>query len=309
MRLRGHAGLWLATLAALPLVADLPGWMLWTPLAAWVALMVVLGVRLPGWRAPAVGFLGMTALALARVPWTWSGFALALTVGALTMAFAMRARMRPGLAVLLAAAPLLAWVAGYFTGPGHATVEAALRAELLTELGRRVPFDPRLGLTPQAFRALLERGADTVVLLMPAFCLLQAPPLMAWGYSMARAALQGSAHEPAPLTRFPLLRVPDAAVWVLSLGILLLVTRQAAVYRAGANVVAVMAAAYFLQGLSVMTFLALAVRVWWLAGAAVLAVWLLLLSPLFSVFACVLGLSDVWLDFRKIQARPRTGPR
>ncbi|HVP39717.1 MAG TPA: DUF2232 domain-containing protein [Candidatus Saccharimonadales bacterium] len=305
MRLREHLALGLLTFAGLLLLADPPTWLLWSPLALWVALLVAAAVRLPPLSAPALGFAGVAALALARAPWEWVGFALALTVGAVTLGVAARAQLRAGTAVLLASVPAAAWVGGWFLGPGHLALERTLRADLVAELLKWMPFDARTGLSREAFQALLARAADTVVLLLPAFSLVQVVPLMAWGYLLAQAWLVGSRRPLAALPPFSRLRLPDGAVWVLCLGIFLLVTRHSAVHRAGANLSAFMAAAYFCQGLSVITFMALAMRVSWQVATSLVAVAVLLLSPLFSLFTCVLGLSDVWLDFRHLQARPQ----
>ena len=52
MRLKGHLGLWLVTLAGLLLGADLPGWLLWSPLALVVGLTVYCAARLPRLHLP-----------------------------------------------------------------------------------------------------------------------------------------------------------------------------------------------------------------------------------------------------------------
>jgi hypothetical protein len=302
LRLRGHLGLWLATLAGLLVGGDLPGWLLWSPSALGVAVVVGCAVSLPRLAAPGVAFAGVAALAAAHAPWIWTSFALSLAVGSVTLGVAARARVRPGAAVLLASVPVAVWVVGCFMGPDRVALENALRAESVRAEALWVALAAQQSVSAEAIRGPLRQATETMVLLLPAIGLAQVVPLMAWGYSLAGAALDGSRHAMEPLPRFSRLRFPDGAVWLLSLGILLLVTRQAAVYRAGANLVAVMAAAYLCQGLSALTFMILTLRTWWLIAGAMVTVLLLLVATPFSVFTCILGLSDVWLDFRRLRS-------
>jgi hypothetical protein len=304
LRLKGHVGLWLVTLAGLLPGADLPGWLLWTPLALAVALTVYCAARLPRLVAPAVALAMVAALAVARAPWAWTSLALALAVGSATLGAATRSGLRPGIGVLLASVPVMVWVTGFHVGPGSAALEQALRAESARTEGWWMQWAARQALAPDALRETLRRVTDTMVLLLPTISLVQVVPLMAWGYSLAHAALEGTPHEVRPLPRLTRVRFPDGAVWVLCLGVFLLVTRQAVVYRAGANLIAFMAAAYFCQGISVIASMAAGLRNRWLATGAMLAVALLVLLTPFGVFACVLGLSDVWLDYRRLQMGP-----
>jgi hypothetical protein len=307
LRLKGHPGLWLATLAGLLLGADLPGWLLWTPLALVVGLTVWCAARLPRLVAPAVAFAVVAALALARAPWSWTSFLLSLAVGSATLGAATRTRLRPGMAVLLASVPVAAWVIGYHVGPERAALESALRAEAARTEAWWLAWAAKQAMSPDTIRETLRRITDSMALLLPAISLVQVVPLMAWGYSLAHAALDGTRHAVAPLPRLSRLRFPDGAVWLLCLGVFLLVTRQAVVHRAGANLVAFMAVAYFCQGFSVVASMALGLRSRWLAAAAMLTVMLLVLMTPFSLFVCVLGLSDVWLDYRRPHPRVEPG--
>ena len=302
MRLRGHLALWLSTALLLLFTAELPEWFLWSPLALWTASLVLSAVRLPRIVAPLLGAAGVAGMALAHVSWLWISFGLSLTVGSVCLGAAARIRFRPGASVLLASVPLAAWVVGFFLGPQHAALEAHLRELLLGQMTQLVPYDARMGMTAGMFHEWLARVVDFGVLLLPAFCVVQAPILMAWGYGLSQAALESSVAPLPALPRFSRFRMPDGAVWLLCAGLFLLVTRQAPVLRAGANVSAVMAVAYFCQGVSVLTFMALALRATWLIVLSLVVIWALLLSPLFSLFTCILGLSDVWLDFRRLQA-------
>jgi len=291
--------------------AELPERFLWTPLALWVALLVWSAVKLPRLSAPALGAVGVAVLALTHAPWNELTFALALTVGAVSLGASARAHVRPGPAILLASVPLMAWVVGYFLGPDHLAAEAGFRRELMAgqqqwlELFSRFSrLDAPTGDAKQALNELLKRVVDANVLLMPTPPLAQAPALMAWGYSLAAVAMEGGEHELRPLPAVSRMRLPDGAVWLLCLALFLLVVRRPALLRTGANLGALMAVAYFCQGISILAFMALALRVVWLTAAALLALALLLVFTPFSLFACVLGLADIWLDFRRLGSAP-----
>jgi len=304
VRLKGHLGLWLITLAGLLLGADLPAWLLWSPLALAVAGVVFCAARLPRVVAPLLALAGVAAVVAAHAPGAWTSFAVALAVGSTTLGATARARLRPGVAVLLASVPLAAWVVSVFLGPERAALEGALRAQSAQAESWWLAWAAKQSVPADAMRASLHGVTETMVLLLPSLSLVQVVPLMAWGYRLAHAALDGTRHALEPLPPFSWLRLPDGAVWVLCLGLFLLVTRQAVVHRLGLNLIAVMAAAYFCQGLAVMTFMSLTLRSWWMVAGAVAALVLLLVLTPFAVFTCVLGLADVWLDFRRLQPRP-----
>lgn len=300
MKLLPHWKLLVWTLFALVVVAELPGWLLWSPLALWVGALVVCGVRLPRLVAPSLGVAGVVAAGFFGLGPEPLAFGVSVTLGAVMLGSASRAGIRPGLAVVLGSVPVAIWVAAFYSGSAHLAAETTFRTAWGQEIARRLPFDARMGLPRAAFDDLVKRSTEMTVLLLPSFSLIQGPLLMAWGYSLATMAMEGSAFALEALPGFTRLRLPDGAVWMLCLGLLLLVTRQLAVLRAGANLSAVMAMAYFLQGFSVLTFMAAALRATFLAWGARILIVALLLSPLFSVFTCILGLSDVWLDFRHL---------
>ncbi len=300
MKLLRHWKLLLWTLFALVVVAELPGWMLWSPLALWVGLLVVCALRLPRFVAPSIGIAGLAVAGLLGLRPEPLAFGVSVTLGALMLGSATRARIRPGLAVILASMPIAIWVAAFYAGTAHVASEAAFRAAWTQEIARRLPFDARMGLSRVMFDELVKRSTEMTVLLLPSFSLAQAPVLMAWGYALAGILLEESVLALETLPGFTRVRLPDGAVWMLCLGLLLLVTRQTTVLRAGANLSVLMAMAYFLQGCSVLTFMATALQASFLVWGARLLIAVLLLSPLFSVFTCILGLSDVWLDFRRL---------
>ncbi len=276
-----------------------PVWMLWTPLALWVGVLVFCAVALPRYLAPAIGFVVMGVLAFARLDWLTFNFGLALTVGAITLGATTRAGFRPGTAVWMSVVPLVAWVTGVFAGPERAALESAVRAASQAELNSYLPYVGKMNLTAAQLQAFWERGLKATILLLPAMIAVQSLPLMAWGYRIGAVILRRGGREVESLPQFSQLRLPAWSVWVLCLGLLLLAIRQGATNRLGINLSAGMAMAYLAQGLAVLTFMAMALRAAWLTGITLLAIWLL--WPFFMIFTCVLGVSDVWLDYRKLE--------
>src|SRR5206468_3886322 len=93
--------------------------------------------------------------------------------------------------------------------------------------------------------------------------------------------------------------VPDHLVWVVIAGGLMLVSQQAAVERVGLNVLLVLAPLYAIQGLAVVRHFFQKARVprpLQGVGFGLFAV-----QPLLLLAAACLGLSDLWVDFRKIR--------
>lgn len=183
---------------------------------------------------------------------------------------------------------------------GVARADRAVIARLRSSADAAVvAFGERLGTAPNLGDAL-DRAVQFQSALYPALlglATLAALALAWWG--QRRLALQ----DVQPLGRFREFRFPDALVWLLIAGIVLLAAPIGALAsRAGSNLLAFMGALYALRGLAV---------IWVLGSPGPLGLVLggiaaVLLYPLALATAVVVGLSDTWLDIR---ARARaTGP-
>jgi hypothetical protein len=100
----------------------------------------------------------------------------------------------------------------------------------------------------------------------------------------------------SPLGRLREFRFPDALIWLLIGGLVLLVLPlEAPGTRIGTNMLVFMAALYALRGAAVLAAMIGSPGVLAMVIGAVLA---LLLYPLVLTFAAVVGLTDTWLDIR-----------
>jgi uncharacterized protein YybS (DUF2232 family) len=116
-------------------------------------------------------------------------------------------------------------------------------------------------------------------------------------YVVARSLLRGRTFRP-----FAEEAVPDHLVWSVIAGGLLVASRQTELERVGVNLLIVLTPLYAIQGLAVFRFFFLRVRVPRLLQA--LGFGLFAMQPLLLVAVAGVGLSDLWIDFRKIRQAP-----
>ena len=69
----------------------------------------------------------------------------------------------------------------------------------------------------------------------------------------------------------------------------------------GLNIIVVMCALYFLQGISVTLFFFKKWNLHILVKTAIYGI--ILFQPLFWILTAVFGLADIWVDFRKIRGK------
>ena len=96
--------------------------------------------------------------------------------------------------------------------------------------------------------------------------------------------------------------VPDHLVWGVIAGGLLVASRQSTLVLVGVNVLIVLAPLYAIQGLAVFRHFFLRVKVPRLLQTLGFA--LFAMQPLLLVAVAGVGLSDLWIDFRKIRQAP-----
>ena len=116
-------------------------------------------------------------------------------------------------------------------------------------------------------------------------------------YVAARLCLRGAGFRP-----FAQEAVPDHLVWGVIAGGLLVASRQPTLVLVGLNVLIVLAPLYAIQGLAVFRHFFLRVKVPRLLQTLGFA--LFAMQPLLLVAVAGVGLSDLWVDFRKIRQAP-----
>jgi len=116
-------------------------------------------------------------------------------------------------------------------------------------------------------------------------------------YVAARLCLRGAGFRP-----FGEEKVPDHLVWSVIVAGLLIVSREASLVLVGVNLLIVLTPLYAIQGLAVFRHFFQRVRVPRLLQGLSFA--LFAMQPLLLVAVAGVGLSDLWIDFRKIRQAP-----
>lgn len=116
-------------------------------------------------------------------------------------------------------------------------------------------------------------------------------------YVVARLCLRGRGFRP-----FAVEAVPDHLVWWVIAGGLTLVSNHDKLEIVGINVLVVLVPLYAIQGLAVVRHFFLRVRL--PRPLQVVSFGLLAVQPLLLVAVACVGLSDLWIDFRKIRRAP-----
>ena len=167
--------------------------------------------------------------------------------------------------------------------------------------------------TPGTWRNMMEESAkmpagERVRMLMyfaPNLIFLWMVVLVSAGRSLAARAAIWRSWPPLSRAEFASWRLPDGALVPLLVGLALALVSNAA-WRPGAAVLLVQSLlGYSVQGFAVTQSVLLARGV---PPVFVLLVMVLLFAftlPVFLPSVALLGLSDVWLDFRKLEPSPR----
>jgi hypothetical protein len=181
----------------------------------------------------------------------------------------------------------------YGVRPGAiAGLDSLIRARMAEADAAAFAVSQRWGIGENVAEALNQR-TEIATLVQPALLVLATLAALGvawWAYRRL------AARDAVPLAGVAQFRFPDALIWALIAGIILLVAPVGDVgSRAGANLVTVMGLLYALRGVAVLVFLHGMPGVF---GWLMIAVLSVLLLPLVLVPALVIGLSDTWLDIR-----------
>ncbi len=307
----GRVLLLVAVLGLMTLQTPLPWGWLWLAVPAAVALALLLCWRFGVAAIAAVGLgaVALLVLGTGRGLWLWW-----IPAAALTGAW-MGVREEGGgpgagerawmLAPLLLVAAALPWLAHYPALVAGVERELAAGDAQALELLRHVGAN-------RDWLAGMEKAVNENAALRHARLPFLIPTgLFLWG-ALLVAAGRGLASRLAETLRWPRLsrvrlrdlRLPDAAVWVLIAGLALLLTSWSAWRPTGWTLLLGAGLGYCVQGVAVAGAL-------FLARGAPLPVMVLTmlflfftLMPYFVVGTALLGLSDVWLDYRRLDAAP-----
>ena len=207
--------------------------------------------------------------------------------------------------------PLLVLAAALPMAPGFPAAMARLDSRIVAEQQLIMKSAPATGVPPMWLEARKQFDATPVeertkfwIVMVPNLMFLWAVLLVSAGRAMA-ARLATALHWP-PLSRSPVhvWKLPDAALVPLIVSIALLVFAGPALQPSAVTLLAFSVLGYSVQGVAVVesvllsrgmppVFVALTVLF-------VIAVSLLWILPAVAV----VGLSDVWLDYRKLEPAP-----
>jgi len=177
------------------------------------------------------------------------------------------------------------------------------------ETGRQVGYsaDRLAGL-----QRSIEEGADarhhTLAQVLPTAIFLWVALLVYAGRSLSARLARGLRWPPLTRGRLREWRLPDAALWTFLAGLALLLTPWSAWLGTGWTLLLNAGIGFCVQGIAV-------VESWMLARgvpASIIALTLLFVFavalPVFVLAAAAMGLSDAWLDFRRLEpAAPDSG--
>jgi len=293
------------------LTTPLPWGWLWLLVPGSVAASLLLCWRFGGW-----GVLVPVALQVATVaaagpftPWVWwipvgslAGAWMGLREEAGGPASGQRAWM---LLPVLLLATALPWTLGYTD-----MVERGL--QLLAESARqRGDWLRQMGYAGERL-ASLERESAAGDAAMKKALPFALPTLLFLWMALLVSAGRGIAARIGSWTRWPELsrrpfrnfRLPDGALWLLMLGMGLLLAEFDGWQASGWTLVIVPALGFCLQGVAVVESLMLARGVPPAIIALTVLFVVLMALPVFVLAAASVGVSDIWLDYRRLEAQP-----
>jgi len=302
----------LLLVVALGLAATPPPWnWLWIAVPLSVAVSLLLCWRFGAWgvAAPVVLQLATVAATGPYTPWVWW-----IPVGALSGAW-MGLREEGGgpgsghrawmLLPVLLLCVALPWTLGY--------PELVQRGQnAIAEGGRQQPeFFRQLGYSGERL-AVLERESEEGYALIKRVLPQALPSLLFAWIAVLVSAGRGIAARVAGWTRWPELsrrpfrdwRLPDGALWLMMSGMVLLLAGFDSWAPSAWTLVVVPALGFSLQGVAVVQSLMLARGVPPAIIALTLAFVLFMALPVFVLASLSVGVSDVWLDYRRLESVP-----
>jgi hypothetical protein len=204
-------------------------------------------------------------------------------------------------AVLVAAsgasvAGLLALILAYAPGGtpvGFLSQQVEAHVREVERLAARLP----LGGDPEWVAETARLVAEAMRVAGPAVILVGLLAVCLANYLGARLCLRGRGFR-----AFAQEAVPDHLVWAVITGGVLVASQYDAAARLGVNLLLVLTALYAIQGLAVLRHLFQRARV--PRPLQGVGFGLFVVQPLLLIGAACLGLTDLWVDFRKIRQAP-----
>ena len=200
--------------------------------------------------------------------------------------------------VLVAVTPFswaeLAWLASR-----HYGMQARTLLEVMTQQLQDAPSGPEM---LQATDATLSQMVELVTRLLPALILLQSVAALAAAWALYRWLVRHPEGDPLPRLRE--FRFSDQLIWGVVLALIALVFPGArSLHQLGGNLAAFFGGLYVVRGLGVVAALAAAAGVGGPFVALLASFVTIILMPLVMFGALALGVTDTWVDWRKLATK------
>jgi hypothetical protein len=312
---RGPAWLRAALLLALFGVLALQWGGLWLLIPLITAIALLIAWRFGRWAilVPVVAAGMSVTLARSGGLWVWwvpaaalSGLWMGLREEGAGTTSAERAWM---LAPLLLLAAGLPWTPQYASMVARIDLELAKSDQLSIEVWRQLGYQgERLAALQRSFNEIVELRHKVLPHVLPTVLFLWSALLVVAGRTLA-ARMARVMRWPA-LSRGSLRdwRLPDGALWVFLVGLALLVAPLPQWMPTGWTLLINAGLGFCVQGIAV-------VESWLLARGVPASVIVLSMFfvfavawPAFLMAAAAVGLSDVWLDYRRLEPAPVEDP-
>lgn len=252
-----------------------------------------------GWLVPVLTLGGLFAFGVASEPWGWC--LAAGNLAAAMLGFARREKRAWAYLPVLTLAALFPIAPGYADFVSRAV--AMLHAEEVRQLAvvETMAADQKL-----AAGQLISSGIQFAQVLaqnvLPVFLFVWIALLVHLSERMARR-LAELVKRPLPEgSPFEQLRMPDGMVWLLIVGIALVTLRDPRTVPVGLNLSIAVGLAFALQGLSVVKVFLVAHGMTPGLIALLFLFTALTMWPILPLACAGVGLMDLWLDFRRLEA-------
>jgi hypothetical protein len=253
-----------------------------------------------GWLIPALTLAGLFIFGAAAEPWGWC-----LAAG--NLAAAMLGFTATGEKRAWAYLPVLTLAALFPIAPGYAEFVSHAVAKLHAEEVRQLAVVDTMAADQKlAAGQLISSGIQFALVLaqnvLPVFLFVWIALLVHLSERMARR-LAELVKRPLPESLpFERLRMPDGMVWLLILGVALITLRDARSVPVGLNLSIAVGLAFALQGLSVVKVFLVAHGMTPGLIALLFLFTALTMWPILPLACAGVGLMDLWLDFRRLEA-------
>jgi hypothetical protein len=205
--------------------------------------------------------------------------------------------------VLLIGVTPFSWNELFWLATRHYSMQARLVLELLASQLQGAAGGPEL---LQTIEATLDQMVALVVRLLPALVLLQSMAALAAAWALYRWIVRHPEGDPLPALRD--FRFSDHLIWGVVLALITLVFPGVeTLHLIGGNLAAFFGGLYVVRGLGIVAAIAAAAGVGGPFVALAASVLTIFLMPLVMFGALALGVTDTWVDWRKLALKAKNG--